>query len=226
MAKKTKSSTHLPIETDMVSDFVCPWCWLGLKLYLKGTNGSKPKPTLTFRPYMLDANIPAEGVDYRAYMTSKFGDKPSTQWTQMREHLETAGPEVGIHFDFKAITRRPNTLNAHRLQRWAQGQDVGMACAEALFRAFLEEGRDIGDIDVLTDIATTIGMDGDLTRELLERDDDAMDVRNEILFFKGLGISGVPTFIYAGKLAVTGAQDPDTHKKMLADAKKLPLEQD
>jgi len=105
--------------------------------------------------------------------------------------------------------------------RWAQGQDLGPECAEHLFRAYMENGEDIGDLDVLCSIAEKIGMDPALVRDLLTGDQDKTDVHNEILFFRGLGISGVPTFIYGGQMAVQGAQSPDTHRKVLADAAKL-----
>ncbi len=222
MAKRKSSKpANLPVEVDIVSDFVCPWCWLGYKQFLQAANKTKPRPNLSFRPYMLDASVPEGGADYRAYMKNKFGDKPDSRWKAMREHLEAAGPEAGIEFNFKAITRRPNTLNAHRLMRWAQGQDLGAACAEQLFRAYMENGEDIGDMDVLCEIADTIGMDSELVRDLLTGDQDKVDVQNEILFFRGLGVSGVPTFIYGGQMAVQGAQSPETHRKVLADAAKL-----
>jgi len=222
MAKHKKSKpANLPVEVDMVSDFVCPWCWLGYKQFLQAADKTKPRPNLSFRPYMLDASVPEEGADYRAYMKNKFGDKPDSRWKAMREHLETAGPDAGIAFDFNAITRRPNTLNAHRLMRWAQGQDLGAACAEKLFRAYMEDGEDIGYIDVLCRIASEIGMDRDLVRELLSETRDKTEVQNEILFFRQLGVSGVPTFIYAGQMAVQGAQEAETHRKVLADAAKL-----
>jgi predicted DsbA family dithiol-disulfide isomerase len=165
--------------------------------------------------------VPEGGADYRDYMKKKFGDTPDNRWKAMREHLEAAGPEAGIQFDFKAITRRPNTLNAHRLMRWAQGQYLGADCAEQLFLAYMEKGEDIGDIDILCRIAGDIGMDADLVRELLAGDQDKIDVQNEILFFRGLGVSGVPTFIYGGEMAVQGAQTPETHRKVLAEAAKL-----
>lgn len=225
MAKRKLSKpANLPVEVDIVSDFVCPWCWLGYKQFLMAAEKTKPRPNLSFRPYMLDAAVPEGGADYRDYMKAKFGDKPDSRWKAMREHLESAGPEIGIQFDFKAITRRPNTLNAHRLMKWAQGQELGAACAEHLFRAYMENGEDIGDIDVLCHIADTIGMDGELVRELLTGDQDKVDVQNEILFFRGLGVSGVPTFIYGGQMAVQGAQSPDTHRKVLVDAAKLNLQ--
>jgi len=222
MAKrKTSKPANLAVEVDMVSDFVCPWCWLGYKQFLEAAGKTKPRPNLSFRPYMLDATVPQEGADYRAYMKNKFGDKPDSRWKAMREHLEAAGPDAGIAFDFKAITRRPNTLNAHRLMRWAQGQELGADCAEKLFRAYMENGEDIGDINVLCRIASEIGLDGDLVRDLLVGDQDKTDVQNEILFFRGLGVSGVPTFIYAGQMAVQGAQEADKHQKVLVEAAKL-----
>lgn len=222
MAKrKSPKPANLPVEVDIVSDFVCPWCWLGYKQFLQAADKTKPRPNLSFRPYMLDGTVPEGGADYREYMKSKFGDKPDSRWTSMREHLEAAGPAVGIKFDFKAITRRPNTLNAHRLMRWAQGQDLGASCAEQLFRAYMENGEDIGDTDILCRIASDIGMDDVLVRELLAGDQDKVDIQNEILFFRGLGVSGVPTFIYAGQMAVQGAQEPDVHRKTLAEAAKL-----
>lgn len=222
MAKRKSSRPkNIPVEVDIVSDFVCPWCWLGYKQFLQVADKTKPRPNLAFRPYMLDSAVPKEGADYKSYMKAKFGGKPDSRWTEMRTHLEAAGPENGIAFDFKAITRRPNTLNAHRLMRWAQGQDVGPACAERLFRAYMENGEDIGDTDVLCRIAEDIGLDADLVRDLLGSDKDKLDVQNEILFFRGLGVSGVPTFIYGGQMAVQGAQSPETHRKVLADAAKL-----
>ncbi len=222
MAKrKTSKPSNLPVEVDIISDFVCPWCWLGYKQFLEAADKTKPRPNLAFRPYMLDASVPEDGADYHEYMNAKFGEKPDSRFTAMKEQLEAAGPDAGIAFDFKAITRRPNTLKAHRLMRWAQGQDLGAACAENLFRAYMENGEDIGDVDVLCAIADKIGMDAELVRELLNSDKDKVDIQNEILFFRGLGVTGVPTFIYAGQMAVTGAQPPQTHRKVLADAAKL-----
>jgi predicted DsbA family dithiol-disulfide isomerase len=222
MAKrKQKRTANLPLEVDMVSDFVCPWCWLGYRQFQRAADRTKPRPVLTFRPYMLDPSVPEGGADYRAYMKDKFGDKPDSRWTAMREHLETEGPNYGIAFDFKAITRRPNTLDAHRLMRWAQGQDVGEKCAVALFKAYLERGEDIGDHDVLCRIAGEIGLDAELTRDLLAGEDDKIDIQNEVMFFRGLGVSGVPTFIYAGQMAVQGAQPPEAHRKVMADAALL-----
>lgn len=211
-----------PIQVDLVSDFVCPWCWLGYKQFAQAAKGAKPQPTLTYRPYMLDPTVPEAGQDYREYMSAKFGADSKDRLKESRERLEEAGKAFGIAFNFSAITRRPNSLNAHRLLKWAQGQDAGDAVAEAIFRAFHEDGKDIGDINVLVTIANDAGLDGGLIRDLLARDDDKLEIQQEIMFFRGLGISGVPTFIYNGQFAVQGAQDPDKHKRAFKEALKNP----
>ncbi len=216
-----KSPANPPeINVDMVSDFVCPWCWLGYKQFLAAAKGAKPKPALTFRPYMLDPNVPEDGEDYRTYMAAKFGDGAKDRFKESRAHLEREGKALGIDFDFSAITRRPNSLNAHRLLKWAQGQDEGPAVAERLFQAFHEKGQDIGDTNVLVDIAQDAGLDGDLVKALLGRDDDKLAILQEVQFFRGLGVSGVPTFIYNGQFAVQGAQPMDTHKRAFKQAQQ------
>jgi predicted DsbA family dithiol-disulfide isomerase len=218
MAKIAKQPPQ--INVDMVSDFVCPWCWLGYKQFIAAAKATKPKPTLTFRPYMLDPNVAENGEDYKSYMTAKFGDGAKDRFKESRTHLEQEGKALGIEFDFGAITRRPNSLNAHRLLKWAQGQDAGPEVAENIFRAYHENGQDIGDVPVLITIAESAGLDGDLVRDLLSGDEDKLSIMQEAQFFRGLGVSGVPTFIYNGQFAVQGAQPADTHKKAFKQAKQ------
>ncbi|MEP1229627.1 MAG: DsbA family oxidoreductase [Litorimonas sp.] len=222
MTKTKAKSANRVIEVDIVSDFVCPWCWLGYKLFLKGAAQSKAQINVSWRPYMLDPAVPEGGTEYKAYMKNKFGDTPDNKFKAMRDILEDKGPALGIKYDFGAIKRRPNTLNAHRLMRWAQGQDIGQDCADELFIAFMEKGGDIGDVNALCDIAGKIGMDVDIIRELFAGDQDKIDVQNEIMFFRGLGISGVPTFIYNGQFAVQGAQDPAAHVNVIKQALAAP----
>jgi len=228
MAKTKSKAANTPIEVDIVSDFVCPWCWLGYKLFLKSAEQArrqlKTEINVTWRPYMLDPAVPEGGTDYKAYMKNKFGDKPDNKFKAMRKMLEAKGPELGINYDFSAVKIRPNTLGAHRLMRWAQGQDLGQPCADALFIAFMETGGDIGNIDTLCAIADKIGMDCDIVRGLLMEDKDKLDVQNEIMFFRGLGISGVPTFIYNGQFAVQGAQDPAAHLNVIKQALAAPAD--
>ena len=223
MAKKKSSKTpKQTIQVDIVSDIVCPWCWLGVRYFQKAAKQSKHDINLTWRPYMLDPEVPADGVPYNVYMKNKFGDGPSDRFKAMREALEAQGPDVGIDFKFGEIPMRPNTLNAHRLIKWAQGQDLGDAASEALFRAFFTELKDVGDHGILKEIAEDVGMDGELVEELLSKEDDKNAVREEIMFFRNLGINGVPCFIYNGQFAVQGAQPVEAHLKALDEAAKLP----
>lgn len=224
MAKKKSQPA---IQVDIVSDIVCPWCWLGKRYFDQAAKASGREIEVSFRPYMLDPNVPEGGVPYRDYMKSKFGpDGPSNRFKQMREHLEAAAPDAGINFRFSDIPTRPNTLRAHSLVRWAQGQDKGAAAKEALFEAFFDKLEDIGDIDVLSRIAGEIGMDATLTKELLEQGRDKNSVLEEIVFFQRLGISGVPTFIYNGQFAVQGAQGADVHKQAIDKAASMPAPRD
>ena len=216
---KKHSSDISAIEVDIVSDFVCPWCWLGYKYFLQAQAQSsqslKQAINVTWRPYMLDPNIPEDGVDYKSYMAKKFGSTPDNRFKLMRDHLQDAGPEVDIHYDFAAITRRPNSLNAHRLMRWAQGQNLEQACAQSLFTSFMEQGGDIGDAAKLADIGQDIGLDRTIITDLLASDKDKAEIENEVQYFRDLGVSGVPTFIYNGQFTVQGAQDAALHLQII-----------
>ncbi len=223
-AKKSAKTPKQTIQVDIVSDIVCPWCWLGVRYFQKAAKQSKHDVNLTWRPYMLDPQVPAGGVPYNDYMKKKFGtDGPSDRFKAMRDALEEAGPTVGIDFKFGQIPMRPNTLDAHRLLKWAQGQELGDAASDALFRAFFTELKDVGDHSILKEIAQEVGMDGELVAELLGKEDDKNAVREEIMFFRNLGINGVPCFIYNGQFAVQGAQPVDAHLKALDEAAKLPI---
>ena len=227
MAKKKSSKTpKQTIQVDIVSDIVCPWCWLGVRYFQKAAKQSKHDVNLTWRPYMLDPTIPEDGVPYNAYMKNKFGDGPSDRFKAMREALEAQGPSVGIEFKFDNIPMRPNTLNAHRLLKWAQGQELGDKASDALFRAFFTELKDVGDHTILKEVAQEIGMDAELVSELLAKEDDKNAVREEIMYFRNLGVNGVPTFIYNGQFAVQGAQPAEKHLKAINEAARLPQTED
>lgn len=229
MAKKNKTPAT-PISVDIVSDIVCPWCWLGKVYFDEAVRKSGRKIDVVYRPYMLDADVPAEGADYKTYMAKKFGGGADTgsgdKFKAMRDMLEKAAPDAGINFKFSELTVRPNTLRAHRLIKWAQGQSLGGAAKTALFKAYFDELRDIGNIDILSAIAGEIGMDADLVRALLGTDKDETEIREEILFYRNLGVPGVPTFIYNGQFAVQGAQPVANHVQAIKQAASLPAFED
>lgn len=218
----------MAVRLDIVSDVVCPWCWLG-KRRLEAALAAAPdlEVEVSWRPFQLDPGAPAGGLPFKAAMRAKFAQASGDDselgagFQAMREHLEAAGPPLGLNFRFSEIPVRPNTFDAHRLVRWAQGQDQGGAAKEALFRAYFEALRDIGDRAVLADIAGAIGLDRALVAELFERGADAEAVRAEEAFFRQLGVRGVPTFIAEGRLALTGAQEPAALEAFLREAAAL-----
>ncbi|MEP1597015.1 MAG: DsbA family oxidoreductase [Hyphomonas sp.] len=211
----------------MVSDLVCPWCWLGKR---RMDDAIKLVPDLDveliFRPFELDPTIPVEGVDYKAHMKEKFGsDAGKDRAYTMRQALIDYGEAEGIPYQFDRITRRPNSFNAHRLVRWAQGQQKGSEAKEALFKAYFQDGRDIGETDVLVDIAREIDLDPAIVAELMPTDADVENVRNEEALFQQMGISGVPTYIANRQVAVQGAETAEKLAKFLRDAAaRLPEE--
>lgn len=195
-------------HVDVVSDVVCPWCYIG-KRRLEKAIAETPqlRVSVNWRPYQLDPNVPAGGVDRRAYMERKFGSREKI--AGIHERITAEGAKEGIPFRFDLINRTPNTQDAHRLIGWAGSSGVQDAVVEALFRAFFLEGRDIGDQTVLADIAGACGMDAAAVARQLAGDDDADMVRQAVDQARDMGVTGVPCFILADRLALPGAQDPD-----------------
>lgn len=210
-----------PLVVDVVSDVVCPWCYVG-KRRLEAAMALRPEQPLEvrWRPFQLDATIPAGGLDRIEYMTRKFGSLDKIAGIHQR--LAGIGAEVGIAFDFAAIKRSPNTLDAHRLIRWSAGYDRQSEIVEGLFRAFFVEGRDIGDRDVLADIAAEHGIDRPAAAAHLASGEDVDLVAGEIDMAHRIGVQGVPFFIFAGKLAVSGAEAPEVLAGAMAQAAETP----
>ncbi len=203
------------LRIDVVSDAVCPWCWIG-KRNLEAALASLPQVEVDvhWRAYQLDPTIPPGGADRKAYLARKFGDRVD----EIYRRIGGAGREVGIDFRFDQIARSPNTLDAHRLIRWSWAAGAQDAIVESLFRAFFAEGLDIGDREVLTARAEAAGMDGDLVRRLLASDADAEPVRAEVEGARELGVTGVPFFIINERMAVSGAQPSETLARVMRKA--------
>ncbi|HEX7726272.1 MAG TPA: DsbA family oxidoreductase, partial [Rhizomicrobium sp.] len=162
---------------------------------------------IRWRAYRLDPSIPPEGVDRKQYMQAKFGNNPNRQ--AMQDALKQAGDSEGIAFAFDKIARSPNTLDSHRLIRWSASAGVQNEVVERLFEAYFEEGRDIGNADVLIEIASDAGMDSATVADLLEQGADREIIEKEDVMAHRLGITGVPTFIFQNKYLVSGAVDPE-----------------
>ncbi len=206
-----------PIVIDVVSDVVCPWCYVG-KRRLEGALRAAGDVEVRWRPYQLDPTIPAEGRDRQAYMRAKFGDGPRVAETQAR--LKALGEEIGVAFDFPAIRRSPNTLDAHRLIRFAGEAGAADAMVERLFSDYFEHGRDIGDRAVLVEAARACGIDGEAVAARLASGEGSDEVRAEIEQARQVGVQGVPFFIFAQKYAVSGAQSEDVLAQAIARARE------
>jgi len=197
------------MQIDVISDTVCPWCFIGKRRLMRAM---ALRPHIAFdvkwRPYRLDPTIPKGGMDRQAYMRTKFGDDPM-KIVEMYKQIAAEGAKDGIEFDFAAIKRRPDTLDSHRLIRWAEAAGVQDEVVERLFIAYFENGEDIGDVRVLADIADLCGMDGVEVAQMLESDADAALVEREDQIAHEMGVTGVPAMIFGSKLAVSGAREPE-----------------
>jgi len=206
------------MNIDVVSDVVCPWCFVGKRRLEAALSQTGESPVaVRWRPFQLDPTIPPQGLERRAYMRAKFRD--DARLAEAHARLRALGAEVGIDFDFEAITRSPNTLDAHRLIRWASASGVQDEVVERLFSAYFEHGRDIGDRSVLTEIAARCGMDADALERQFADDGDIEAVRAEIAEAQALGVTGVPFFIFASRFAVSGAQSAEVLAKAMESAR-------
>lgn len=197
------------ITIDIVSDTVCPWCFIG-KRRLEAALARKAADidvAIAWRPFQLNPDMPKEGLDRRKYLEAKFGGPEGAR--RVYEAIETAGRSAGIAFDFGRIAHTPNTVDSHRLIDRAGKAKRQDATVEALFRAYFLEGRDIGDLDTLADIAAQAGLDPAETRTYLASDEDVERIRSEDAMARRMGIQGVPCFILNRKYAISGAQDPE-----------------
>ena len=200
------------IQLDIISDVMCPWCFIGKRRLEKALDDLDPDIDvhIQWRPYQLDPTLPSEGKDRDTYLAEKFGG--IEQARSLYQNIANAGDLEGIPFSFEAIKVSPNTLDAHRLIRWAQnaGEGAQDRVVERLFELYFLEGKNIGDHAVLLDVAKECGLDAVIVESLLATDSDRDAVSQEIAVAQQMGVTGVPCFIIDNKYAVMGAQDPQT----------------
>tara|TARA_R110000868_G_scaffold144396_1_gene363466 strand:- start:3788 stop:4447 length:660 start_codon:yes stop_codon:yes gene_type:complete len=202
------------MQLDVVSDTVCPWCYIGKRrldeaLEQRGSAGI----TLRWRPFQLDASIPDGGVDRKAYMQKKFGadpDRAKAAGSAIRDY----GDQLGINFNFDKIKISPNTLDSHRLIRWAGTAGCQNEMVEILFRRYFVDAEDIGSYAVLLDAAREAGMDTDIVEDLLVRGADRELVQREETLARELGIQGVPSFVINEQWVMVGAQEASVLVRM------------
>ena len=206
------------VKLDIISDPICPWCYIGKTLLDRALEAEPEHPfEIEWHPFQLNPDMPLVGMDRRAYLEGKFGGKE--QAVKVYGQIDQHARDVGLELDLGAIKRTPNTLNAHRLIHWAGIEQRQSMVMSALFRAYFKEGRDIGDVEVLADLADSCGMDAALVPRLLATDEDLEGIREKDAGFRKMGVNSVPTFIIAGQHAVPGAQSVEVWRNVITDIK-------
>ncbi|MGC1234188.1 MAG: DsbA family oxidoreductase [Xanthobacteraceae bacterium] len=233
MAPMMAAASHSParVHIDVVSDVVCPWCYIGKhRLERALTLTPDTAAEVEYRPYFLNPWIPREGIDRKTYLETKFGSV--ARYDAIAERVAAAAAAEGLAYNPKKMTRQPNTIDCHRLILWAKnaeknGRKTGRKhgadparVKQRLMDLYFAEGANLSDRDVLVQAAKDCGLDGDLVRRLLAGEDDVERVTSEANAAKDAGIDGVPTFIFDSSFLISGAQPPEQLASAIAQAAK------
>jgi predicted DsbA family dithiol-disulfide isomerase len=194
-----------PVRIDVVSDVVCPWCFIG-KHRLEEAIKLKPgiPVEVHWRPYFLNDWIPREGISREQYLTTKFGSPE--RYKDIAQRVAQAASAEGLTYAMDKISRQPNTLDPHRLIRWAEPIGKAAEMKQKLMDLYFTQGADLSDRETLVQAAADIGLPADDVRNALASDQDVEEIEREATAAKEAGIQGVPMFIFGGKFAVSGAQ--------------------
>ena len=201
-------TSALPLPIEVVSDVVCPWCYIGKRLIEKAV-AMKPDIAveLRFRPYFLNPWVPREGISREEYLITKFGSVE--RYNANNQRVVDAAANVGLPYARERILRQPNTLDCHRLIFWADQIGSAAAMKQRLMSLYFAEGGDLTDRDVLVRAASECGLDADDIRKRLAGDEDVARIEQEAATAKEAGIEGVPCFVFGSLIAVSGAQSPE-----------------
>ena len=202
------------LDIDIAFDLICPWCYLGVRR-LRRALRARPDiiPELLWRPFLLNPDIPPNGVSRAEFVARKFGGEDRAR--RLQNALTDLGRAEGIGFRFDLMGRVPSSINAHRLVRYAVREGLGEIMVEALFYAYFADGVDIGDVIRLATVAGRVGLDPHAALAFLRSGEEAEAVHTENLRAHRLGINGVPCFIIAGQQAIAGAQEPEVLERLL-----------
>ncbi|KFB10025.1 DsbA family oxidoreductase [Nitratireductor basaltis] len=208
-------SSEKTLSIDVISDVMCPWCFVGQKNLKQAlAQVEDVDVSIHWRPYQLDPTLPPEGKDRQTYLEEKFGSRDRAQ--ALHDRIKEAGRAADIDFKFERIATSPNTIDAHRVIRWAAsaGEGIQDRLVERLFEMYFLEGENIGEHPVLIKAARESGMDSAVVETLLPTEADREEVSREVATAQQMGVTGVPCFLLEGKYALMGAQPPEA----LADA--------
>jgi predicted DsbA family dithiol-disulfide isomerase len=202
------------LSIEIVHDLVCPWCFLGVRR-LSRTLRRRPDLLfdLSWRPFLLNPDMPRAGMARPDYVIRKFGGEDRAR--RLYASITEIGRVEGVQFRFDRIRRTPSSVDAHRLVRWAARFGRASETAEALFSGHFTDGLDIGDVEVLAAIAHALGLDAAAARRHLAGDEDLDVIHADNLRAHRLGINGVPCFVISGRHAIAGAQEPEVIERLL-----------
>ncbi|NIZ02284.1 DsbA family oxidoreductase [Thalassospira lucentensis] len=211
----------MPIRVEAIIDTICPWCYIGKKRLEKALSREQlDNLIISWRPFLLNPDMPNGGIDRKLYLSAKFGGAESA--ARVYKAIEAAGAAVGIDFQFDAIKTTPDSTDSHRLifKVCSERPAVGNALVEDLFVAYFLEGQNIGDHDILAEIAVTHGEDRSEILDYLAGDMDRDFVGQENRVAHQMGVTGVPCFVFNGRHALSGAQEPDILQRMVRLARQ------
>jgi predicted DsbA family dithiol-disulfide isomerase len=199
-------SATRPLQIDIVSDVVCPWCYIGKRRIENALALAPDVPVeINWRPFFLNPWVPREGIERDAYLTRKFGSVEA--YKNIAGRVVDAAAEEGLSYHPELVRRQPNTIDCHRLIHWADAAGKAGDIKQRLMELYFRDGGDLTDIEVLVQAAADCGLDADEIRSRLATDEDVALISAQAQDAADKGISGVPTFVFAQKYAVSGAQD-------------------
>ena len=202
------------MQADFYFDTVCPWCHIGIARFERALMARAPiHMEINWRPFLLNPDMPPEGMDRKLYLDRKFGGSSRVQ--RLFSSVRQAGKLEGLTFEFDRIERTPNTLHSHRLIRFADRFDYGRQVVNMLFDSYFRMGRDIGQIEELITIGSEIGLPERELANYLYSDEDSALVINENARAHRIGVSGVPCVVFDNRFAVAGAQDMDVLLRLI-----------
>jgi predicted DsbA family dithiol-disulfide isomerase len=208
MSEETPMNPLKPVVIDIVSDVVCPWCYIGKRRIENALALTPDVPVVVhWRPFFLNAWVPREGISREEYLTTKFGSVEAYKGIAGR--VVAAANEEGLVYRPDLVKRQPNTIDCHRLIHWAEAQGKAAEMKQRLMELYFRDGGDLTDVDVLVQAAADVGLDADAVRKRLATDEDVALVSGNAQEAAEKGISGVPTYVFAQKYAVSGAQPPE-----------------
>jgi predicted DsbA family dithiol-disulfide isomerase len=202
------------MDIDVIFDPTCPWCYIG-KRRLEEALALRPKiqAALRWRPFLLNPEIPPEGIERNTYLINKFGSE--ARMSRVYGAIKEAGQSVAIDFDFDHIRSTPNTLNAHRLVHYSSSYGKSSETVEALFFNYFIVGKDIGSLDLLIGIGESLGLAHDELFEYLNGEADIFLIYQENAAAHHLGIGGAPSFVFNHTMAISGAHEAQTLARII-----------